>query len=114
MNRIVMLRLRNRTLNRFKKLKTSPKVKKAIIKKTTSGTKSALNRGKTLRVVPKNASSLSKVRPQKYGKIITLIPTSPVSSGSCRNVFSFSGQNRLFLRNRRLMHMSPSKAICAF
>ena len=102
---IVMLRLRNRILNRFKNTKPSLKAKK-IISKKASTTKS----GKTLRVVSKPVIS-NKIAEQKSGK------TSPPKTFSAKHLKALTalvGQRRVFLRNRRLMNIASARPILAF
>ena len=110
MNKIVMLRLRNRTLNRFKQAKptTAAKLRKPISKKI-----SISKRGKTLRVVPKPVIS-NKSNDQKQTKTFTLAVRPILSPKSCKDFTSFIATRRIFLRNRRLMHLGSPKAICAF
>ena len=112
---IVMLRLRNRILNRFKQAKkTAPKQARPI-KKATPSPLGFIRGGKTLRIVPrklhtdvKTVSFTSNTTPVKLVK-----PTSPVKSeynkiGSS-TMAAIIGHRRLFLRNRRLMRLHSHK-----
>ena len=101
MSKIVMLKLRNRILNRFKQQK------KTLAKKIGS---KKITKGKTLRVVVVQA----KQQPVKQ----ISKPVSPVGKISpqpkigARTVNALIGHRRLFLRNRRLMGCgSPRAAI---
>ena len=121
MSKIVMLRLRNRILNRFKQLKkASPKQAKTIKKTITPSPLGFIRGGKTLRVVPKklnwdltttNSTSV-KVSPVKIAK-----PSSPTKSNihkiGSSTMAALIGHRRLFLRNRRLMHLHNQNRVLA-
>ena len=103
--KIAMLRLRNRVLNRFKALKRKQTVTTSkIITKNIRNSLGLMVVKKVLRVVPKSVLRKStrptsgKTSPQKNIK-----PTSSVSRLSRRFAGILYGQNRVHLRNRRLM-----------
>ena len=124
MSKIVMLRLRNRILNRFKDTKARLLKQRKAIKKAAPSKLGFIARGKTLRVVPQSSvtavvalPSPGKVSPkQRTSKPAS--PTSKVAGGlpkiGMRTIAALIGHRRLFLRNRRLMHCgSPRNSAVA-
>ena len=111
MSKVVFLRLRNRTLNKFKAVKAKKAVKKVAAKKSASK-----NIRKTLRVVA--AKPTGKASPQqKQSKSPSPAgKTSPVPKIGARTISSLIGHRRLFLRNRRLMEAAAAHRpmVCAF
>ena len=111
MSKVVFLRLRNRTLNKFKATKPK-KPAKRLAKKTISK-----KIKKTLRVVAvrkpspvqKIVPATGKASPQQ--KQVSKAPSpvakhSPVPKIGARTLSSLIGHRRLFLRNRRLMELN--------
>ena len=94
---VVFLRLRNRTLNRFKAIKkpASP-VKKILSKKNQIISSASVKR--TLRVIPKIQIRTIKA-PIRFLKSI---PARAVAKASATLI----SHRRVFLRNRRLMSLS--------
>ena len=116
MSKVVFLRLRNRTLNKFKTVKAKKAVKKVAAKKVASK-----KIKKTLRVVAKVApvakQPTGKASPQqKQSKSPSPVGKhSPVPKIGARTLSSLIGHRRLFLRNRRLMDMAAHRPmVCAF
>ena len=110
MSKVVFLRLRNRTLNKFKAVKAKKAVKKVAAKKVASR-----KIKKTLRVVVKH--SAGKVSPQqKSSKSPSPVAKqSPAHKIGARTLSSLIGHRRLFLRNRRLMDAAAHRPmVCAF
>ena len=109
--KIVMLRLRNRVLNRFKaskKTKTITKVKP--ITKTMISILRLKSGKKCLRVITSSGQPSVTVPAQKPPspvKSTGVKPPSPVRLGA-RTVAALQGHRRICLRNRRLMgQLSP-------
>ena len=120
MSKVVFLRLRNRTLNKFKVVKAKKAVKK-VAKRAAKPNQIK----KTLRVVnivasPKAAAApavIGKASPQqKSSKSPSPVAKqgSPVPKIGARTLHSIIGHRRMFLRNRRLMELAHRPMISAF
>ena len=104
-NQVVFLRLRNRTLNRFKTIKkTTSQIKKVETMKAKPSRAAIIKR--TLRVFPQIQIRTIKA-PTSYLKSI---PAKYVS----RTTSALIGHRRVFLRNRRLMALSAHQQVACY
>ena len=117
MSKVVFLRLRNRTINKFKTIKAKKAVKK-VAKRAAKPNQIK----KTLRVIKKvapvaKAVPAGKASPQqKASKSPSPVSKhgSPVPKIGARTLNSIIGHRRMFLRNRRLMELAHRPMVAAF
>ena len=95
-----MLKLRNRTLNKFKN-QSYPKIVKKVLKRKLS------QRGKTLLIKASPISLMSKNRKVDASGQNKVNPMKQKKANKAKRIGLFKGcGHRIFLRNRRLLFLS--------